>query len=396
LNFDQGDIIAMPNAPCFLQIHTLASYPATLLNRDDSGLAKRLPFGDDAVRTRISSQCLKRHWRTADDAWALKAIGSPMAVRSREIPERRLKPILDSAGVGSEETRAAAVKAMARLLYTPGKKDAPAISDRQALLIGNAEIDYLAKRLVDIVRQHREPVEVDKAIDAWFKRGDGKNNLSTMLGDRRGAIEAGLEAALFGRMVTSDPEANTDAAIHVAHAFTVHAEASESDYFTVVDDLKAEASESGAGGLFDTELTAGLFYGYVVVDIPGLVANLAEDTTLAGKVVEHLVHLIATVSPGAKKGSTAPYAFADLMLIESGRRQPRTLANAFRKPTKARVEDAGDRLSDYLGKVDRSYGGNEARRHLAVEPIALPRSELLDLDKMAAWARDQVASTKAG
>ena len=38
--------------PRFLQIHTLHSYPATLLNRDDSGLAKRMPFGG-AVRTRI-------------------------------------------------------------------------------------------------------------------------------------------------------------------------------------------------------------------------------------------------------------------------------------------------------------------------------------------------------
>ena len=31
--------------PRFLQIHTLHSYPAALLNRDDSGLAKRMPFG---------------------------------------------------------------------------------------------------------------------------------------------------------------------------------------------------------------------------------------------------------------------------------------------------------------------------------------------------------------
>jgi CRISPR system Cascade subunit CasC len=384
----------MTNAPRFLQFHTLASYPATLLNRDDSGLAKRLPFGD-ATRTRISSQCLKRHWRTADDAWALKGIGSPMAVRSREIPERRLRPVLDNSGVGTEETRAAAVEAMARLLYTPNKKDAPAVSDRQALLIGNTEIDYLAKGLVDIVRQYKEPGEIGKAIDTWFKRGE-KNNLSAMLENRRGAIDAGLEAALFGRMVTSNPEANTDAAIHVAHAFTVHAEASESDYFTVVDDLKAEASESGAGGLFDTELTAGLFYGYVVVDVPGLVANLADDRALAGKVVEHLVHLVATVSPGAKKGSTAPYAFADLMLIEAGRRQPRTLANAFRTPSTARVDIACDRLSDYLGKVDRAYGTGEERRHLAIDPVTMPRSEPLDIDRLAAWARDQVTSAKRG
>ena len=30
----------------FLQIHTLTSYPASLLNRDDAGFAKRMPFGD--------------------------------------------------------------------------------------------------------------------------------------------------------------------------------------------------------------------------------------------------------------------------------------------------------------------------------------------------------------
>ena len=48
----------------FLQIHTLTPYAASLINRDDVGAAKRLPFGG-ATRTRISSQCLKRHWRMA-------------------------------------------------------------------------------------------------------------------------------------------------------------------------------------------------------------------------------------------------------------------------------------------------------------------------------------------
>ena len=73
--------------PRFLQIHTLHNYSATLLNRDDAGLAKRLPYGD-AIRTRISSQCLKRHWRVADDAFALKNLDVPMAVRSRAFIER--------------------------------------------------------------------------------------------------------------------------------------------------------------------------------------------------------------------------------------------------------------------------------------------------------------------
>ena len=74
--------------PRFLQIHTLHSYPAALLNRDDSGLAKRMPFGG-ATRTRVSSQCLKRHWRMADDEFSVGNIdGSQDAVRSREIVTR--------------------------------------------------------------------------------------------------------------------------------------------------------------------------------------------------------------------------------------------------------------------------------------------------------------------
>ncbi|MCB1549294.1 MAG: type I-E CRISPR-associated protein Cas7/Cse4/CasC [Hyphomicrobiaceae bacterium] len=392
----------MTTAPRFLQIHFLTSYPATLLNRDDSGLAKRLPFGD-ASRTRISSQCLKRHWRkpgeTEEDIkrepWSLQTIGAPMAVRSREIPERKIRPAL--ADVGTEETREAAEKTMTRLLYTPGKKDAQEIKDRQALLIGDVEIEYLNKRLREILSKKGNDTakKVAADIEEWFKKGE-QNNLKAMLEARRGAIEAGLEAALFGRMVTSDPNANTDAAIHVAHAFTVHAEQAESDYFTVVDDLKSAEGESGAGGLFDTELTAGLFYGYVVVDVPLLVSNLGGDAALAGKVVEHLTHLIATVSPGAKKGATAPYAYADLMLIEAGAAQPRTLANAYRKPCGASVDAAVTSMSTYLTKIDKAYGNPPQRAHVSIEEAALPGSSAKSLDELAAWARDRVASHTVG
>ena len=75
----------------FLQIHWLASYPAALLNRDDAGLAKRIPFGGH-TRGRISSQCLKRRWRlggedSLDSAvrnpWALQNIGVPTGYRSK-------------------------------------------------------------------------------------------------------------------------------------------------------------------------------------------------------------------------------------------------------------------------------------------------------------------------
>ena len=65
----------------FLQIHSLHGYSAALLNRDDSGLAKRITYGG-IVRTRVSSQCLKRHWRKADGVHALQGIAGAPARRS--------------------------------------------------------------------------------------------------------------------------------------------------------------------------------------------------------------------------------------------------------------------------------------------------------------------------
>ncbi len=366
--------------PRFVQLHTLVSYSAALLNRDDSGFAKRLPFGG-AIRTRISSQCLKRHWRKAQDEWGLASIGPEMAVRSRKIPEERIRPALEAAGVGNPETRTALVEGMAWLLYTPKDKTPPMVKDRQALLIGEVEIRYLTARLVEIARNAETQKQAVEKLDEWFKRAE-KNNLKAMLNHRRGALEAGLEAALFGRMVTSDPDANTDAAIHVANAFTVHAEEAETDYFTVVDDLE---TGTGAGGIFDTEITAGLFYLYVVMDVPTLLANLGGDAALVGKVVEHLTHLIATVSPGAKKGSTAPYAYADLVLAETGDRQPRSLANAFRVAGKASVRNATDRLTEHLARLDGMYGAKETRRVAALDPnTAIPGvAASLNIDELA-------------
>jgi CRISPR system Cascade subunit CasC len=367
-------------APRFIQVHTLTSYPAVLLNRDDAGMAKRLPYGGTS-RLRVSSQCLKRHWRMAQDNWALKNIGAPMAVRSRHVVERAIMPDIE----GTPEVLEAVRVALAKKLF--GDKNVE-VAKRQALLLGRPEIDYL-------VRIAREAVAAgsvraaEAAIEAALGKGEGKKNLAAMR-EVAGNLAAGLESALFGRMVTSDPEANTDAAIHVAHAFSVHAEETESDYFTVVDDLvRTEEGEAGTAGIFDTELTSGLFYGYVVIDLPGLRDNLGGDATLAGRVVEHLLHLIATVSPGAKKGSTAPYAYADLMLVELGDAQPRSLAGAFRKavPLTGDVLDAAlAALAGQLEAFDAAYGRGERRAALCTAPAHLPDTERLNLAALAAWA----------
>lgn len=389
--------------PRFLQIHTLHNYPAALLNRDDAGLAKRLPYGD-AIRTRISSQCLKRHWRVAEDAFALKNLDVPMAVRSRETP-RLIKERLMAAGITEplaqlsvEGLRAAGLLDKAKEL-----KGQDALATGQAVLLGYAEIEYLVQRCAALASEHTEEKALKTAIANFLK--EEKKNIEAM------RLGCGLESALFGRMVTSDVLASRDAAIYVAHAFTVHEAQVENDYFTVVDDLLQEAGETGSAGIFDTELASGLYYGYLVVDVPQLVANLEgveikdwasatpEQRSLAGRVVQHLLHLVATVSPGAKRGSTAPFEWAKFMLVEAGDWQPRSLAGAFQNALSTRQpglrQAAVQRLSEEIARLDAAYGAPLARRYLSVDEVSVPGAQRLPLNALAQWARAAVEQASA-
>ena len=264
----------------------------------------------------------------------------------------------------------------------------------------------MQKQVAEICKDN--PQDKKAASDAAKKLfGNNRRNFLAMREqlsvDLPKGKHAGLEGALFGRMVTSDPGANIDAAVHVAHAFTVHREESESDYFSAVDDLQRDEEGAGAAFLGDMELTAGLFYGYVVVDVPGLVSNLegcrAEDwldadRELAGQVLHNLIHLIATVSPGAKLGSTAPYGRARFMLIETGSSQPYSLADAFRKPAPAQVEDALDALKDEMENQDAAYGVRGVRRFMSVKGRDIPAAERLSLNDLATWTSEAVTAGK--
>jgi CRISPR system Cascade subunit CasC len=364
----------------FLQIHTLHSYTAALLNRDDTGQAKRLIYGGQN-RTRISSQCLKRHWRKAEnDPHALNTLdGFVDSFRSRElVTEKVIAPLR---GQFADDIVNTLEPAFQKLVY--GEKGDKGKKSRQTLLLGEPELAWLAARAEEIARSAKDAKSTEKAVADWAK----DKNFKTMA--ENAALPGGLAAALFGRMVTSDPAANIEAPVHVAHAFTVHVSESENDYFTAVDDLKRDEDDSGADIIQETELTSGLFYGYVVIDIPGLIGNCSGDKDLAARVVHHLVYLIAEVTPGAKLGSTAPYGWAELMLAEAGNRQPRSLANAFRKAVRPDFAEARTALAGQLTAFDEAYATGEERAHLCVDG-ALADVPKMPLPELAAWAEAQV------
>lgn len=359
----------------FLQIHFLTSYHATLLNRDDAGLAKRIPFGG-SVRLRVSSQCQKRHWRE----WLTSRADLPAGIRSRHFFDRKIKRrLVDEAGVDPELAHELVFALAKGLLTAAGEKEAldkETLAMKQPVLFGKPEADYF----VEFLKETAAAGDTKAAVAEINKRIKlEKSNFKAIMRQAGfGDPVAGLEGAMFGRFVTSDILARVDAPVHVAHAFTTHALDTEVDFFTVVDDL-AEEEETGAAHANDMELGAGIFYGYVVVDIPLLVSNLTgadrrewnkQDNGNARKVLDLLVHAIAEVSPGAKLGATAPYARAEHLVLETGLTQPRSFANAFLEPVSlnGREHPMGrsvQAMAAYMDALEGMYGKTGEQRHVA-------------------------------
>lgn len=359
----------------FLQIHFLTSYHATLLNRDDAGLAKRIVFGG-APRLRVSSQAQKRHWRE----WLTRQTELPSGIRSRHIFSRELRRRLLDSGIEEDLAQSLIFHLANGIFRAAGEKDAidkQTLSMRQPIFFGKPEIDYMFTLLKEAADTGDEK-SAKAYLDARLK--SGKQNFTALV--RSAGLQnpvEGLESALFGRFVTSDILSRVDAPVHVAHAFTTHALETEVDFFTVVDDLLQD-DETGAAHANDTELGAGIFYGYVAVDVPLLVSNLTgcepsdwqeADHDETKSILNLLIHAIATVSPGAKLGATAPYARAECVLLESGTAQPRSLANAFLQPIRPGahgrhpMEQSVEALGEYLTKLEAMYGTSDEKRAIS-------------------------------
>ncbi len=360
-----------------VQVHLLTAYPAALLNRDDAGLAKRIPFGG-AVRTRISSQCLKKHWREAP---LLTDLG-PMAHRSTRIFERVVAEGLAKSRPDTDRATVDAIAAHLMSLVLSNKESSDdadsALQTSQVVILTRAETEFiihLGEKTADTLAAAgvtaTKPAEVKK--HAPLESKDVKAILP--------ALPASLDTALFGRMVTSDLFHRVDAAVSVAHAFTTHAEEAETDYFTAVDTLKDADDDAGAGTIQDTELTTGVYYLYAVIDMEQLRANLVGyDDAFAERLACNLVRTMATVSPGAKRGSTAPYAYAELVLLERGTAQPRTLANAFLQPLRVRganlMAQSAQELVGYRTRLAAMHG-------VADQTVVLATCHQLDTEDLA-------------
>lgn len=298
----------------FVQLHMLTFYPPSNLNRDDLGRPKTAVVGG-STRLRISSQSLKRAWRTSD--LFRRALEGQLGVRTKRIGIEVFRKLVEKEVT---EKRAASWAKEIASVFGKLKKES------RENPLQSLEIEQLA---------HVSPEEL-AAIDALVSKlaadgkGPGSEDLDLL---REGRA---VDIAMFGRMLADRPRYNVEAAVQVSHAITVHEVAVEDDFFTAVDDLNRGEEDMGAGHMGETEFASGLFYIYICIDRDLLVKNVGGNEVLAKKALRALVEAAAKVSPTGKQNSFASRAYAHYLLTEKGNQQPRTLALAFLNGTDGR------------------------------------------------------------
>ena len=346
----------------FVQMHVLTSYPPANLNRDDTGRPKTALMGD-ALRLRVSSQSLKRAWRTSSVFEQLLPNADRMiGDRTKRIGLEWVHKRLVANGVPDELSRTW-TKDIQRAYGEPESPDGDPDTE---LLIGqlahvspaeherlSAFVDSLAAFLIR--GKADELVEsIQKAIQARNKASDKKKanaSLARKLAEALLVKEGtAVDIAMFGRMLAAVPAFNFDAAVQVAHAITVHRAAVEDDYFSAVDDLNRE--NKGAGHIGERGFGAGLFYLYLCIDRDLLTENLGDEPDLTARALAALVHAVTKVAPTGMQNSHGSRAYASFVLAEKGLQQPRSLAQSFLKPIKPRAEE-DDMLAMAVNAMER-------------------------------------------
>ncbi len=340
----------------FVQIHMLTSYPPANLNRDDLGRPKTARMGN-SERLRVSSQSLKRAWRTSDVFES--ALAGALGTRTKEMGVCVAMAL--SAGWPLAEVLANRASGEGSLTKVPAKAAKEAgvaiagvFGKNKKAAKDDPDADLQIEQLAHFTPGEIEAIsELVEEVRASGKAPDADR--LALLGKGRTAVDV----AMFGRMLAAAPIFNVEAAVQVAHALSVHKVAVEDDYFTAVDDLNRGEEDMGAGHLGVTEFAAGLFYLYLCVNRELLLENLGGDTDLCGKALRALVEAAATIAPSGKQNSFASRARASYILAESGDQQPRSLSVAFLKPVAGRddmLAEAVAALNGTVGKMDAAYG----------------------------------------
>lgn len=373
-----------------VELHLLQNFPPANLNRDDTGQPKDTDFGG-VRRARVSSQCIKRSIRQSGPFE--RKFEDRIATRTKRAHEE-IVPRLTAMGHDEADARALSAAVLDDLLAW----DAERGETKVLFYVGPKELD----RLAELTHQHAEAMtaalserrkigepekgdkkamkqveDADKAVAASAKKVG-----EAFKAERQGRVRS-VDVALFGRMLAQVPGMNIDAASQVAHAISTHALDQDFDFFTAVDDLKAndkDAEDKGAGMVGTTGFNASCYYRYLLVNADQLAQNLAQgadavtqaDRALAVDVIAAFVEGAVEAIPTGKQNAFAAQTPPSLVLavVTDRTAAPWSLANAYAQP----VEPGGDglvaesvqRLDQHWDALVDMYGDRDARAFVKV------------------------------
>jgi len=345
-----------------IALHVLQNHAPSNLNRDDNGDPKDTLFGGKR-RARISSQAIKRSIRWSE-LFRSSFADRPelLAYRTQLLPEQIRERI---AGLElSDEIKNAIVLQAERLGKGDGAGDSEGVSkgkkgkkgedDAEESRRKTAQLMFLTTREVDQLAEQFVALAQKLGLEGFLALD------STKMLKALGQYEAhAVDIAMFGRMTTSSPFKDVEAAVQVAPAISTHIVEQEFDFYTAVDDISGEA---GAGFLGETSFNSATYYKYFNIHWEALINNLQGDKAIAQLAVQALIRAALLTNPSGKQNSFAAHNPPDVVLLEVRPRNiPISYANAFVKPVKATgdrslVEVSADVLERYAATINRTYG----------------------------------------
>jgi len=341
-----------------IEIHAIQNHSPANLNRDDLGAPKTCYFGG-VLRSRISSQCLKRSIRMSEEFKELLG-----GVRTR-----RLAQLIAPSGPDSAEFKTAiAVLEICGIAAKEkkGKKNDDEDSDSDDKSAG---LVYVSKQAVNEMsellksKDGKTDNELAKQFAQLIARHTSTPDMALcgrMLEPKKAKKQASDEsgAKSKGGDVWKGLHTTVEAALQVAHAISTHAARPEVDYYVAADDVPGE--DAGAGFVDEAMFGSACFYKYFSIDFETLIKNLEGNKQLAAHTVGAFLRGAALSNPTGKQNSFAAHNPPDGMLVEI-RNSPLSYANAFARPVVTQgerdiISQSVAQLGQYIHDIDTGYG----------------------------------------